>query len=62
MDPHPDPGSQAAIAAVLESDSRRLVEFCPWEIIEHSPRWLVGGVDGCCRDADECRRVLEGND
>jgi len=41
MDPHPDPGSQAAIAAVLESDSRRLVEFCPWEIIEHSPRWLV---------------------
>jgi hypothetical protein len=29
--PHPNPGPEAATAAVLESDSRRLGKLCSWE-------------------------------
>ena len=38
MAPPPNPGAQAATAAVLESDGRRHVKLRPREIIEHSPR------------------------
>src|ERR1700730_13590688 len=60
--PQPNPGSEAATAAVLESDGRRLGKLCSWEIIEHSFRRLVGGVDSGCRNADERWWVLEGDD
>ena len=61
MAPHPIPGSEAATAAVLEN-GRRLVKLCPGEIIEHSFRRSVGGIDGGCRDADERCWVLAGDD
>ena len=60
--PHPNPGPEAATAAVLESDGRHLGKLCSWEFIEHSFRRPVGGVDSGCRDADERWWVLEGDD
>ena len=60
--PHPNPGPEAATAAVLESDGRRLGKLCSWEFIEHSFRRPVGGVDSGCRDTDERWWVLEGDD
>ena len=62
MAPHPNPGTEATAAAVLESDGRRLGKLCSWEIIEHSFRRPVGGVDSGCREADERWWVLEGDD